>query len=130
MTGTKMTRTDPTINYEWGSYSPPRIGPNTFSARWSGQVKPAYSDTYTFYTTSDDGVRLWVDGKLLIDNWTDHSPTENKGNITLAAGQLYDVRMEYYENGGGAVAKLAWSSARQTKQVVPQSRLYPAVVSP
>ena len=129
-TGATITRTDPTVNYDWTNHAPPGIGPDTWSARWSGRVKPANSETYTFHTTSDDGVRLWVGGKLIIDNWTDHAPTENQGTITLTAGQLYDVRMEYYENGGGAVAKLWWSSARQGKQIVPQSRLYPAVISP
>ena len=129
-TGTTITRTDPTVNYDWTSYSPNGIGPDTWSARWTGRVKPANSETYTFYTTSDDGVRLWVDGRLIIDNWTDHAPTENQGTITLTAGQLYDVRMEYYERGGGAVAKLWWSSAHQAKQIVPQGRLYPALVSP
>jgi hypothetical protein len=129
-TGTSITRTDPTINYNWTSYSPNGIGPDRWSARWSGQIKPAYSETYTFYTTSDDGVRLWVDGELIIDNWTDHAPTENSGTITLTARQLYDIRMEYYENGGGAMARLWWSSARQAKQIVPQGRLYPAVAAP
>jgi hypothetical protein len=124
-TGTQMTRTDATIDYDWGSFSPPGIGPNTFSARWSGQVSPRYSETYTFYTTSDDGVRLWVNGQLIINNWTDHAPTENSGQITLTAEQKYDVRMEYYENGGGAVAKLKWSSVSQPKGIVPQGRLYP-----
>jgi hypothetical protein len=129
-TGTSITRTDPTINYNWTSYSPNGIGPDRWSARWSGQIKPAYSETYTFYTTSDDGVRLWVDGELIIDNWTDHAPTENSGTIALTARQLYDIRMEYYENGGGAMARLWWSSARQAKQIVPQGRLYPAVAAP
>jgi hypothetical protein len=129
-TGTTVTRTDTTVNYDWTSFSPQGIGPDTWSARWTGQVKPANSETYTFYTTSDDGVRLWVDNRLIVDNWTDHAPTENRGTITLTAGQLYDVRMEYYENGGGAVAKLWWSSARQPKQIIPESRLYPTVTAP
>jgi hypothetical protein len=125
-----MTRTDSTINYNWGNYSPPGIGPDTFSARWTGQVKPGYSETYTFYTTSDDGIRLWVNGQLVINNWTDHPPTENSGQIALTAGQKYDIKMEYYENGGGAVAKLWWSSPSLAKQIVPQTRLYPALASP
>lgn len=129
-TGAKVTRLDATVNYNWNSYAPNGIGPDSWSARWSGQVKPAHSETYTFHTTSDDGVRLWVNGQLIVDNWTDHAPTENSGQITLTGGQLYDVRMEYYENGGGAVAKLAWSSSRQAKQVVPQSRLYPSTIAP
>jgi len=129
-TGATITRTDPTVNYDWTNFSPNGIGSDMWSARWTGQVKPARSETYTFYTTSDDGVRLWVNGSLIVDNWTDHAPTENRGTITLTAGQLYDVRMEYYENGGGAVAKLWWSSATQSKQIIPSGRLYPTVLAP
>ena len=69
-------------------------------------VQPRFSETYTFHTVSDDGVRLWVNGQTIIDNWTDHAPTENIGFIPLQAGQLYDIKMEMYESGGGAVA---WS---------------------
>jgi hypothetical protein len=113
-----------------GNFPPPGIGPDTFSARWSGWVTPRYSETYTFYTTSDDGVRLWVDGQLIINNWTIHPPTENSGQIALTAGQQYDIRMEYFENGGGAVAKLKWSSPSQPKGIVPQGRLYPQTSGP
>jgi hypothetical protein len=84
-----------------------------------------YSETYTFYTTSDDGVRLWVNGQKLVDNWTNHGPTENSGTIALAAGQKYSIVLEYYENTGGAQIQLAWSSASQVKQIVPQGWLYP-----
>lgn len=125
-----MVRTDSTVNYNWGNFSPAGIGPDSFSARWTGQVKPGRSEVYTFHTTSDDGVRLWMDGQLIINNWTDHPPTDNSGQIALTAGQKYDIKMEYYENGGGAVARLWWSSASQSKQIVPQSRLYPNATSP
>ena len=54
------------------------------------------TQTYTFYTTSDDGVRLWVNNQLVVDNWTDHAATENSGAIALTAGQRYDIRMEFY----------------------------------
>jgi hypothetical protein len=57
------------------------IGADTFSVRWVGTVQPPTSGNYTFYTESDDGVRLWVDGRLIVDNWTDHSRTENAGTI-------------------------------------------------
>jgi hypothetical protein len=70
-------------------------------------------------------VRLWVNNQLVIDNWTDHAPTENaSAAITLQAGQLYDIRMEFYERGGGATARLLWSAPSLTKQVIPQSQLY------
>lgn len=125
-TALKLTRTDATVDFDWGSGAPdPSMGADTFSVRWTGQVEAPVSGSYTFYTTSDDGVRLWVNGQQLINNWTDHPPTENSGTITLSAGQKYDIKLEFYENGGGAVAKLAWDYPGQSKQIIPQSRLYP-----
>lgn len=130
-TSLTTTRTDGTINFNWGSGSPdPLIAADTFSVRWTGQVQPRFSGVYTFYTTSDDGVRLWINGTQVINNWTDHGPVENSGTITLTANQKYDVVMEYYENGGGAVATLSWSSPSQVKQIIPQSQLYPLIASP
>ncbi|HEX8852058.1 MAG TPA: PA14 domain-containing protein, partial [Pyrinomonadaceae bacterium] len=126
LTSLRATRIDPAINFEWGTNAPdPAIGADTFSARWSGQVVPLYTEQYTFHTLADDGVRLWVDGQLLVNEWSDRAPTESSGTIQLTAGQKYDIRMEYYENGGAATAKLLWSSPRQTKQVIPQTQLYP-----
>jgi hypothetical protein len=124
-TGTQLSRTDSTVNFDWGSGSPhPSIGPDTFSALWTGQVEAPVSGNYTFTTTSDDGVRLFVDGKLIIDNWTDHGPTDNSGTIALEAGRRYDVQMDFYENGGGAVAKLQWSFPLQLRQTIPSNRLF------
>jgi hypothetical protein len=121
-----LTRTDAVIDFNWGTGSPASEVPNNrFSVRWTGQVEPLYSETYTFYTVSDDGVRLWVNDQLLIDNWTDHSAREDSGTIDLVAGERYDIRLEYYENGGKAVARLRWSSDSQVKEVVPQSQLHP-----
>jgi len=120
-----LTRVDATVNFNWGSGSPdPSIGADTFSVRWTGQVEPLYSETYTFYTTSDDGVRLWVDSQLVVDSWIDQGPTEHSGTIALTAGVKYDIQMDYYENGGGAVAELRWSSASQAKEIIPQSQLF------
>jgi len=126
-----LSRVDATVNFDWGSGSPdPSIGADTFSVRWTGFVEPLYSETYTFYTTSDDGVRLWVDSQTVIDNWTDHAPTEDSGTITLSAGVQYDIQMDFYENGGGAVAQLEWSSASQAREVIPQSQLYEPTAPP
>ena len=125
-TGTELIRTDATVNFDWGTGTPaPGIGADTFSVRWTGQVKPRYSETYTFSTLSDDGVRLWVNDQLLIDNWTDHAPATNSGTIALTADQNYAIKMEFYERGGGAVAKLSWSSLSQASGIVPQSQLTP-----
>src|SRR6185295_1420017 len=110
-TAPKLTRIDATVNFDWGSGSPDAsIGVDTFSVRWTGQIQPKFSETYTFYTNSVDGIRLSINGQQIINNWTDHAPTEDIGTITLSAGQKYDIQLEFYENGGGAVAKLLWSS--------------------
>ncbi len=119
LTGLVTTRSDATIDFDWGAGAPaPGVGADTFSVRWTGNVSPSASQTYTFYTVSDDGVRLWVNGALVIDNWTNHGPTENTANVALVAGQSYSIKLEYYDNGGGAVAKLHWSSPSMSRRPV------------
>ncbi len=124
-----MTRLDPTVSFNWGTGAPVSgIAADTFSVRWTGQVRAKVTGTHTFFTLSDDGVRLYVNGVLVINNWTDHAPTENSGTIALTAGQKYDIRMELYENGGGAVSQLRWSGPGLAKEVVPQTHLHPYVL--
>jgi fibronectin type 3 domain-containing protein len=128
LTGPTVSRTDATVNFDWGTGSPASgIGADTFSARWTGQAQAVESGSYRFRTVSDDGVRLWVNGQLLINNWTNHAPTTNtSAAVTLTAGQKYDIKLEYYENGGGAVMKLQWQRPGQTTYaVIPQAQLYP-----
>lgn len=121
----KFDRIDPTIDFDWGYGSPGTdMAPNTYSIRWSGKVQSERSEEYTFITESDDGVRLWVDGQLLIDNWTMHSPTIDSGRITLQADQMYDIVLEYFEHKSGALMKLAWSSPSTPLAIVPATRLY------
>ncbi len=130
-TNQALTRIDPVIDFQWGTGSPhPSIGANTFSVRWEGGILPLHSETYTFTVTGDDGVRLWVDDQLIVDAWVDQSPTNHSGNIALNAGTIVPIKMEYYENGGGAVARLRWSSASQGQQVVPQFLLFPEYIAP
>ncbi|MEP0915836.1 PA14 domain-containing protein [Leptolyngbya sp. DQ-M1] len=129
-TAFKFARTDANINFNWAESSPdPNIAPDTFSVRWTGQVQPLHNDTYTFFTTTDDGVRLSVNGQLIIDSFADQSATERTGTIALQAGQRYDIVMEYFENGYDAVAQLGWFSANQARQIIPQSQLYSNVFS-
>lgn len=129
-TGTTVTRIDPTVDFVWGTGAPaPAIDAETFSVRWTGQVEALFSQTYTFYTQSDDGVRLWVNGVRLINNWTNHGTTENSGTIALIAGRRYDIVMEYYDNTRSATARLLWSSASTPKAVIPTARLFPAAAT-
>ena len=120
-----LVRTDAVVNFNWGSGSPdPSISADHFTAKWTGSVQPQFTEPYTFYTTTDDGVRLWVNGQLLIDHWIDQGPTEWSGSISLAAQQRYNIEMDFYENGGGAVATLSWSSLSTSKAIIPQTQLY------
>lgn len=129
LTGTPVERTDTTINFDWKYEAPmPEIGINRFSVRWTAKLKPKVDQVYTFYTISDDGVRLWVNGTLLVDNWTYHGVTENSGKISLKGGQEYDLKMEYFESAGSAVAKLLWSSETQDKSVISATSLVSEVV--
>jgi PKD repeat protein/glucose/arabinose dehydrogenase len=121
-----ITRSDPVIDFDWGSNAPdPAVPADFFSVRWTGLIEPLYSETYTVYTVSDDGIRVWVDGVPVINAWFDQSPTEHSGTIALQAGQRYPIRIEYYDESVGALARLLWSSASQPKQVVPASQLFP-----
>lgn len=120
-----LNRVDPTVNFSWGTGSPGAGVPaDNFSARWTGQVKAVSSETYTFCTRSDDGVRLWINNVQLVNNWTNHGPTDNCGNVVLSQGQLYAVKMEYYEATGGATSTLSWQTPTLAKQIVPQGQLY------
>ena len=127
LTNRFQIRTDSVVNFDWGSGAPiSGMGADTFSVRWTGQIEPLYSESYTFQTISDDGIRLWVDNQLIIDEWNDHAATAHTGTISLESGVLYDIRVEYYENGGSATAELMWQSASQPLAVISQSQLYAA----
>ncbi len=123
----KVSRIDPTVDFDFGLLSPdPTINADTFSIRWSGAIRAEATATYTFYTLSDDGVRLWVNGVQVIDNYTIHTATENIGTIALVAGKAYDLKLEYFEQSGPAVIRLSWSRPGVEKAVIPQTALFPA----
>ena len=96
---------------------------NVFSVRWTGKVTPLYTETYTFITSTDDGVRLWVNNQLLVNQWHDQGTTSYQGTIALTAGAAVDIRMEFYDNEWGATAQLEWQSASQPRQIIPRDRL-------
>ncbi len=97
-----------------------------FSVRWTGKVVPVVSGPTTFHTISDDGVRLWVDGRQLIDNWTGHGPTEDAGTIALTKGKPVEIRLEWFQDTGGAAMHLSWSAAGVPRAIVPSTQLIPA----
>ncbi len=127
LTGTPvLTRTE-AIDFGWGSGSPGTgVNTNNFSVRWTGRVFVPSSGNYRFQTVSDDGVRVWVNGTRIINNWSDHSATTNtSGNVSLTGGQYATVTVEYYEKGGQATMRLRWRLPGTNNYVaIPRSHLH------
>ncbi len=124
-----LVRTDSIVNFNFGSTGPaPSIGKTNYVVRWTGSVQPQFSEPYTFSTTADDGVRLYVNGRLLINDWSNQPPTTMSGTITLAAQQLYNIELDYYfktNDSSGAQVSLLWNSPSTTQAIIPQTQLYP-----
>lgn len=127
---TSVTSATITAANGWGATAGPRgMSPasttGAFSVRWTGQILPQFSETYTIDFRSDDSAKVWVNGMLLIDRWATQGATDYTNTIALKAGTLYDIVIEYWNSSGGAEAKLYWWSPSQVKQIIPQSRLFP-----
>jgi beta-glucosidase len=104
-----LVRTDERVDFDWSGGSPGEgVKADDFSVRWTGRIVPPETRAYEISVTTDDGVRLWIDGRLLADSWTERSPTTDRVSVRWTAGEPHDLRLEYYERGGGAVARLGW----------------------
>ncbi len=118
-----LTRTDATINFDWGTTAPdPKVQPNMYNVHWTGMLTPLYSEKYTITADVDDGVKLWVDGKQLIDAY-DFQVGERSGTIDLTANKPVSIKIYYKQIDQKAHAKLYWSSTSQSKEIIPQSAL-------
>ncbi len=125
LTGLRYTRTDARVSANWGNGAPAGLNPNNFSIRWIGQVEAPTTDTYTFFLRSDDGARLFINGRQVINNWSNPARGEQRGTFFMQAGQRYNIRLEYYERSGPASINFAWANSTQPRQVVPQVRMFP-----
>lgn len=120
-----FTRLDAVIDFDWDEGSPDEQLPNDyFAVRWMGWVEPLLSEEYSFHIISDDGVRLFVDDHLIIDQWILQAPAESNGKIYLEKEKQYPIRLEYFEGFGGAMVQLYWSSPHIPKQLLPTSQLF------
>jgi hypothetical protein len=130
-----LTRTE-NVNFNWLAASPdpapnPVVPVDNFCVRWTGSITAPDSGNYIFSTRTDDGVRLWLAGDLIIDNWGDHSAAWNNSSpITLQAGKAYGIRLEYYENGGDAVVELYWTPPGATQEIIPAEVLSTTYIRP
>jgi beta-glucosidase len=105
----KGTRVEKIVDHEWiQAPDIAGIAEGNFSARWTGVIRPAETADYKIAVKGDDGYRLWLDDKLIIDYWSDHGAIEKNVILPLTAGKEYKIRLEYYQNGGDASLSLAW----------------------
>ena len=108
-----VERDEAKIDFDWRQGSPdPALPVDGFSARWTGRIGPMpRTMEYRFGTSTDDGVRLWVDGRKIVNQWRPLDSLATTGTIRLEAGKTYNLRMEYFELDGGANAHLLWGGS-------------------
>lgn len=116
-----LVRTDPTVDFLWGGGGPGAPIPNDhFSARWTGTFTPTVSGPYVLGVTSDDGARLFLDGRRVIDSWKDHAMESATATVQLEAGRAYNLRAEFYENTGEAGMIVGMRAPGETPAADPQ----------
>jgi hypothetical protein len=125
----RFQRNDQSIDFNWGAGSPRRDMPDdNFSVRWSRRMNFDRAGTYRFRAVSDDGLRLWIDGKLVIDAWRD-GHNSHEAFVDLAAGG-HDLRLDYYEHLGQALAQLTVTFVTPTATPTPTSTPIPPTLTP
>jgi hypothetical protein len=125
-TGPSLTRTDAQIDFLWQLNSPaPTIPIDGFSIRWTGTLRPRFSEVHTFHVVSDDGARLWVDGQLIVDDFRSRGTMEISGTVSLQANRPVTIKLEYFDDNSEATARLFWSSPNLPRQIVPVTVLTP-----
>lgn len=128
------TQQDVIFRGEWGSGSPAAgVTVNDFSSRWTGEIMPQFSQTYTFYLAANEASRMWIDGQLLIDNFPrlpSLQPAITSSTISatieLIAGKRYPIRVDHFEDQGSASVVLQWTCAAlgNVVQDIPINRLF------
>jgi hypothetical protein len=113
-----LVRVDRNIDFDWGRRKPAdQINQTNFSTRWTGKLGPLpETGRYTFYTRSDDGVRLWVGGKLLVDYWVPQAGVTHRAEIELEKGKTYAFRCEFCQYGGEALCTVAWHKPSEARR--------------
>jgi len=128
-----VTRMDPEIDFDWGNADVPgenspdaSINVNNFGARWTGELKVDLTDKYIFGINANNGFRLWLDGKPIINRWNNPSTGKlQSGPIELVGGESYSIRMDYFEGDDTAIARLFWQSGTREEQIIPSGALQP-----
>ena len=124
-----MTRVDPQLTFGWTLYPPdPKLAPDCYSVRWAGTLIAPESGLFKLGIEGNDGYRLYLDGKLLIDNWVKFSYSTRLSDVKLEKGKQYEIKVEYFESSGPAKFSLVWNagvkdtSAEKIKEAVELAR--------
>ncbi len=124
-TGNPELRTDPVIDLSWNQFRRPFPKTDKFSVVWVGEIETIESGEYQFQTITDDGARLYIYGRKVIDDWKGKKANYS-GKIRLPARNRVPVRLEYFNHGPDATAKLLWTRPTRTEaDLIPRSQLYP-----
>ena len=125
-----LSRVDSVLDFAWRDGAPASGLPSDdFSVRWTGKLIPKVSGNYVVQVTGDDGYRLSLDGKVIVEDWSDHASRARASVTTLEAGRSYDLVLEFYEHGGGADLRLSYALAENgTADAVKAAREADAVV--
>ncbi len=113
--GDAVTRIDKNVDLDFLATPAPGIGRRNFSARWTGFLTPAKSAVYRIGVKGDDGYRLWLDDKVIVEDWTNHAVTTKTADVPLTKGRKYALKLEYFQGSGAAVAKLVWQTTSKTE---------------
>ena len=134
------TQTDSTVNFNWGTGSPKNldgtnmnsVGPDNFGVRWTGQIQALEAGNYTFSVVADDTAKVWINnlsGTPVVNQTAYNGGNPTNGTFTMAAGQKYNIKIDFTEAGGGAMMQLRWKRpGTTTSDIVPQSQLYPVPI--
>ena len=118
------------IDAQWNLGSPvvgtptTALNPDNFSVRWSGQIESEFTELHSFFVNAEGGVRLWVNGQLIVNRWNDVQITNGTGSINLVSGRRYDIQLEFRETSGNASVRLEWSSPSLNRDIIPNSNLF------
>lgn len=123
-----MTRTDAELSFGGNKLPFQTSAGDPISARWTGTVLPKYDEVYTFSLETNGGARMWVGGKLLIDQWNNQSAADFHNNIRLRAGQEYSIRVEYRRGAGNMALEAKWASFSTQPRTIDTTQLSPAFV--
>ncbi len=123
-----LTQTDSTVDFSWNGAAPAAaVNAQNFAARWSGQVLTEQAGNYVFHVTTDAAIRLYVNGQLVIDDYTEHATSDDASiTLNLKANTLYNIQLDFAQTtAANDSVSLQWVLPNGTEQVIPESQLYP-----